>query len=53
MIAAVGYLGSMLVMASLLMTRILRLRVISLMGSPPFLVYELLIGSVPSLLRMA
>jgi len=47
MIEAVGYLGSLLVVVSLLMTRILRLRVIGLMGSATFLVYGLLIGSVP------
>jgi hypothetical protein len=47
MIEAVGYLGSALVITSLLMTRILRLRVISLMGSTAFLIYGLLIGSVP------
>jgi hypothetical protein len=47
MIEAVGYLGSALVVVSLLMTRILRLRVIGLMGSATFLVYGLLIGSVP------
>jgi hypothetical protein len=47
MIEAVGYLGSALVITSLLMTRILRLRVISLMGSTAFLMYGLLIGSVP------
>ena len=47
MIEAIGYLGSALVITSLLMTRILRLRVISLMGSTAFLVYGLLIGSVP------
>jgi hypothetical protein len=47
MIEAVGYLGSLLVVVSLLMTRILRLRVIGLMGSTTFLIYGLLIGSVP------
>ncbi len=47
MIEAVGYLGSLLVVVSLLMTRILRLRVIGLMGSATFLIYGLLIGSVP------
>jgi hypothetical protein len=47
MIEAIGYLGSALVITSLLMTRILRLRVISLMGSTAFLIYGLLIGSVP------
>ncbi len=47
MIEAVGYLGSALVVVSLLMTRILRLRVIGLMGATTFLIYGLLIGSVP------
>jgi hypothetical protein len=47
MIEAVGYLGSALVVVSLLMTRILRLRVIGLMGSVTFLVYGALINSVP------
>ena len=47
MIEAVGYLGSALVIVSLLMTRILRLRVIGLMGATTFLIYGLLIGSLP------
>jgi hypothetical protein len=47
MVEAVGYLGSALIVVSLLMTRILRLRVIGLMGSATFLVYGVLIGSVP------
>jgi hypothetical protein len=47
MIEAVGYLGSALVVTSLLMTRILRLRVISLMGAMAFLTYGVMIGSVP------
>ena len=47
MIEAVGYLGSALIVLSLLMTRILRLRVIGLLGSATFLVYGVLIGSVP------
>jgi hypothetical protein len=47
MIEAVGYLGSALIVVSLLMTRILRLRVIGLMGSVAFLIYGLLIYSVP------
>ncbi len=47
MIEAVGYLGSALVVVSLLMTRILRLRVIGLIGSATFLIYGMLIGSVP------
>jgi hypothetical protein len=53
MIEAVGYLGSALVVVSLLMTRILRLRVIGLMGSTTFLVYGLLIGSVPIVITNA
>ena len=47
MIELVGYLGSALVVTSLLMTRILRLRVIGLMGSTTFLIYGILIESVP------
>jgi len=47
MVEAVGYLGSALIVTSLLMTRILRLRVIGLMGSTTFLIYGLLINSVP------
>ncbi|MGI9528504.1 MAG: hypothetical protein ACR2NG_02245 [Acidimicrobiia bacterium] len=47
MVELVGYLGSTLVIISLLMTRILRLRVIGLMGSATFLIYGLLIGSIP------
>lgn len=47
MIEAVGYLGSALVIVSLLMTRILRLRAIGLMGSTTFFLYAVLIGSVP------
>lgn len=47
MVELVGYLGSALVVTSLLMTRILRLRVIGLMGSTTFLMYGILIGSVP------
>jgi len=47
MIELVGYLGSALIVTSLLMTRILRLRVIGLMGSTTFLIYGLLIDSVP------
>ena len=47
MIEAVGYLGSALVVTSLLMTRILRLRTLGLAGATTFLTYGLLIGSVP------
>lgn len=47
MVELVGYLGSTLIIISLLMTRILRLRVIGLLGSATFLIYGLLIGSIP------
>lgn len=47
MIEAVGYLGSALIVTSLLMTRILRLRVIGLAGSTTFLIYGALIESLP------
>lgn len=47
MIELIGYLSSALVVVSLLMTRILRLRVIGLIGSTTFLIYGLLIGSLP------
>lgn len=53
MIEAVGYLGSALVVTSLLMTRIFRLRVIGLVGSTTFLIYGLLIGSVPIVITNA
>jgi hypothetical protein len=43
----VGYSASVLVVASLAMTSVVRLRVISLAGSLAFLVYGVLIGSVP------
>lgn len=43
----VGYLASALVVASLAMTSVVRLRTISLAGSVIFVVYGLLIGSIP------
>ncbi len=43
----VGYLASMLVVVSLAMTSVVRLRIISLVGSITFVVYGSLIGSVP------
>jgi hypothetical protein len=45
-----GYLASALVVLSLMMGSILRLRIVSLVGSVIFAVYGLLIGSVPVLL---
>ena len=44
----IGYLGSALVVVSMLMTSVVRLRVINLMGSAIFTVYALLIKSYPT-----
>ncbi len=43
----VGYLASALVVLSLTMTSVVRLRAISLLGSLTFVAYGLLIGSIP------
>lgn len=43
----VGYVASVLVVASLAMTSVVRLRAISLAGSVTFVVYGLLIDSIP------
>ncbi len=43
----IGYVASALVVTSLAMTSVVRLRTISLAGSVTFVVYGLLIGSVP------
>ena len=43
----VGYVASALVVLSLAMTSVVRLRLISLVGSVVFVVYAVLIGSVP------
>jgi hypothetical protein len=53
MVELVGYLGSALVVMSLLMTRILRLRVIGLLGATTFVIYGLLIGSLPIVITNA
>jgi hypothetical protein len=45
--ALVGYLASALVVISLTMTSVVRLRIISLLGSIAFVVYGLLIDSAP------
>lgn len=45
----IGYLASALVVASLAMMSVVRLRAISLVGSVAFVVYGVLIGSVPIL----
>lgn len=49
----VGYAASALVVASLAMTSVVRLRAISLVGSVTFVVYGVLIGSVPIILTNA
>ena len=49
----IGYLASALVVISLAMTSVVRLRIISLAGSAVFLVYAVLIGSVPIVLTNA
>lgn len=46
----IGYLGSALVVTSLSMTSVVRLRMISLAGSAAFIAYGVLIGSVPILI---
>ena len=45
-----GYLGSFLVLISMLMTSVVRLRVINLIGSAVFTVYAILIRSYPTAL---
>ena len=49
----VGYAASALVVTSLAMTSVVRLRVISLIGSVTFVVYGALLGSVPIILTNA
>jgi hypothetical protein len=49
----VGYLASALVVISLTMTSVVRLRTISLVGSVIFVVYGVLIGSVPIVITNA
>ena len=44
---ALGYAASALIAVSLMMTSVLRLRVVNLIGSVAFLVYGVLIGAVP------
>lgn len=43
----VGYLASLLIVASLAMKSVVRLRVVSLLGSIVFVVYGVLLGSIP------
>jgi len=49
----IGYLASALVVASLAMTNVVRLRTISLIGSVTFVVYGVLLGSVPIIVTNA
>jgi hypothetical protein len=49
----IGYLASALVVLSLTMTSVVRLRAISLVGSVTFVVYGALIGSVPIVITNA
>ena len=49
----IGYLASALVVASLAMTNVVRLRTISLIGSVTFVVYGVLLGSIPIILTNA
>lgn len=53
MIEIIGYLASGLVVLSLAMTSVVRLRIISFIGSVTFVVYGLLIGSIPVLITNA
>ena len=45
-----GYLGSFLVLISMLMTSVVRLRIINLIGSAVFAAYAILIRSYPTAL---
>ncbi len=49
-IELIGYLGSALVVVSLTMTSVVRLRMVSLCGSVTFVVYGALIDSIPILI---
>jgi hypothetical protein len=46
----IGYLASVLVVVSLAMTSVVKLRIISMLGSLGFLVYGFLLGSIPLLI---
>ncbi len=47
-IEAIGYVGSALVLVSMLMTSVVRLRIINLIGSIIFALYAIAIGSYPT-----
>ena len=50
MIELIGYLGSALVVVSMLMTSVVKLRVVNTVGSAIFMGYALVIGSYPTAL---
>lgn len=50
MIEMVGYLGSILVVISMLMTSVIRLRVVNSIGAGIFTIYALIIQSYPTAL---
>ena len=49
-IELIGYLGSALVVVSMLMTSVVKLRVVNTVGSAIFMAYALIIGSYPTAL---
>ena len=53
MIELIGYLGSALVVASMLMSSVVKLRVINTIGSGIFAAYALMIHSYPTALMNA
>ena len=50
LIEAIGYLGLLIVMVSMLMTSVVKLRMLNMIGSTVFGVYALLIQSYPTAL---
>lgn len=50
MIELVGYLGSLLVVVSMLMTSVIRLRIVNSIGAGIFTIYALIIQSYPTAL---
>ena len=48
LIEAIGYIGSLLVLVSMLMTSVVKLRVVNTIGSIIFTVYAVIIGSYPT-----
>lgn len=44
----IGYTGSLLILVSMLMTSVVKLRIINMIGSAVFTVYAILIGSYPT-----